>query len=97
MAHLSGGQQQRVYIIRALISNPDFIILDEPTSALDPSFRSFFNDIITALHHEGKQLFLSHMNHGALCDCASVLYIDQEIRFFGGLQEYFEKEKNIHV
>ncbi|HOH94605.1 MAG: Zinc import ATP-binding protein ZnuC [Tenericutes bacterium ADurb.Bin024] len=98
MAHLSGGQQQRVYIIRALISNPDFIILDEPTSALDPSFRSFFNDIITALHHEGKTIiFVTHELHGALCDCASVLYIDQEIRFFGGLQEYFEKEKNIHV
>ncbi|TAH59353.1 MAG: metal ABC transporter ATP-binding protein [Bacillota bacterium] len=98
MAHLSGGQQQRVYLIRALISNPDIIILDEPTSALDPSFRSFFNEIIRELHHEGKTIiFVTHELHGALCDCANVLYIDQEIRFFGDLQEYFAKEHSIHV
>ena len=98
MAHLSGGQQQRVYIIRALISNPDFIILDEPTSALDPSFRSYFNDIITDLHKEGKTIiFVTHELHGALCDCANVLYIDREIKFFGHLHDYLEKEKSIHV
>lgn len=36
---LSGGYQQRVMIARALMHNPEFIILDEPTVGLDPSTR----------------------------------------------------------
>lgn len=97
MANLSGGQQQRVYLIRALINNPDFIILDEPTSALDPSFRAYFNEIIMDLHHQEKTIiFVTHDLHDTLCDCAHVLYIDQEIRFFGTLGEYQQKEHTIH-
>lgn len=96
--HLSGGQQQRVYLIRALISNPDVIILDEPTSALDQSFRGFFNEFIKSLHHEGKTIiYVTHELHGTLCDCANVLYIDQDIRFFGNLEQYFAKEPHLYV
>lgn len=89
MSTLSGGQQQRVFLIRALISNPDFIILDEPTSALDPSFRRHFNKIVMELHHEKKTIiFVTHDLHEALCDCADIIYIDQEIKFFGTLPDY---------
>lgn len=97
MSQLSGGQQQRVYLIRALISEPETIILDEPTSALDPSFRTYFNEIIMDLHHHGKTIiFVTHDLHDTLCDCAHVVYIDQNIRFFGKYPEFREKEHSDH-
>ncbi len=97
MNYLSGGQQQRVYLIRALISDPDFIILDEPTSALDPSFRTYFNEIVMDLHHAGKTIiFVTHDLHDTLCDCAHVLYIDQEVRFYGTYPDFRASEGGHH-
>lgn len=46
---LSGGYQQRVIICRALMHNPEFIILDEPTVGLDPATRKHLWKIIADL------------------------------------------------
>ncbi len=47
--HLSGGERRRVEIARALVLNPDFILLDEPFTGIDPKTRGEIQEIIRAL------------------------------------------------
>ncbi len=99
MAYLSGGQQQRVYLIRALISQPDLLILDEPTSALDPSFREKFYQMLYAFQQD-KKMTIIHVTHDltdAVKDDCKVMYVDQTIKFLGTYRAYHEFEHRGHA
>jgi len=68
---LSGGMQRRLTIARALINNPELVVLDEPTTGLDPQARHVIWGRLMELKSQGKTLLLTtHYMEEAerLCD-----------------------------
>lgn len=57
---LSGGQRQRVLIARALVTDPELLILDEPTASLDTKGQTDFFDLLKELNRELTILVVSH-------------------------------------
>lgn len=56
---LSRGMKQRLCLARALIHDPQFLILDEPASDLDPRSRFEFKEILKELRDNGKTIIIS--------------------------------------
>lgn len=73
-AEVSMGLQQRVGIARAIISEPEIVVLDEPTSALDPTARAEIIDLLTQVQNAlgTAYLFISH-------DLSSVRHISHRV------------------
>jgi lipooligosaccharide transport system ATP-binding protein len=68
---LSGGMKRRLTIARALISDPDLLILDEPTTGLDPQARHLLWDRLYRLKQDGVTLVITthYMDEAEqLCD-----------------------------
>jgi lipooligosaccharide transport system ATP-binding protein len=71
IATLSGGMQRRLSLVRALINDPELLVLDEPTTGLDPQARQLIWQRLRQLKTEGLTLILTthYMEEAArLCD-----------------------------
>jgi len=60
ISDLSGGHRQRVLIARALVSNPDLLVLDEPTASIDSRGQTDFYTLLQELNRELTILMVSH-------------------------------------
>ena len=73
---LSGGMKRRLAFVRALLSNPELLILDEPTTGLDPTVRHLLWEKILSFRQARKTtLVTTHYMHEAesLCDRIVIL------------------------
>ena len=60
IGEISGGQLQRTLLGRAIISNPDLLVLDEPLSYIDKHFETRLYDIIADIARRATILLVSH-------------------------------------
>lgn len=97
---LSGGQKQRVGVARAIITNPDFVVLDEPTSSLDMSLRIHMLSLLQRLQRElnTAYLFISHdlstVRH--LCDRVLVMYLGRIVEM-GRTEDVFNNPQHVYT
>ena len=75
ISQLSGGQKQRIAIIRALMMDPEIVVLDEPTSALDPSMINEVGEVIDLLRSINKTVVIVTHNAGFVKKyCTDVIF-----------------------
>lgn len=90
IGELSGGQQQRVMLARALVNNPELLVMDEPTAALDPEIRDRFYELVARMNKsKGTTVLLVTHDTGTIGQYASrMLYLDKKVLFFGSFDEF---------
>lgn len=78
LRQLSGGMKRRFQIAKALVHDPDILILDEPTAGVDVELRHDLWKYLKELHHDGKTILLTtHYIEEAELLCENVAIIDE--------------------
>jgi zinc transport system ATP-binding protein len=92
IGELSGGQQQRIFIARALVSDPELLILDEPTVGIDIESSESFYNMLKNLHQDNNMtLVLVTHDVGVMTDYVTdVACLNKQIHFHGNTKEFEE-------
>lgn len=91
LSTLSGGERKRLFLVRLLITNPNFLILDEPTNDFDIFTMNILEDFL--LNYQGCLLIVSHDRYfmDKVADTLFILEDDGSVSgFVGKCSEYIE-------
>jgi branched-chain amino acid transport system ATP-binding protein len=92
---LSGGEQKMLAIARALMTNPQFVLLDEPTEGLAPTLVKILEERIHKLKEAGLTVLLAEQNIKFTLGLSDYGYIidNGRIRYQGAVEELIDNEE----
>lgn len=100
LGSLSGGQQQRALIARALMGNPDVIILDEPSTGVDESNQNEIYNIISQINKVNKKTIISieHNVHTALKYSTHILKVhNKNVKLYTASEYKILRDRNFEI
>ena len=93
---LSGGEQQMLAIARALVADPQLLLLDEPSEGLAPVIVEQIADVLRVVHKEGISVLLVEQRLDFCLALAQRIYVLETGRIvFDGTTEEFEADPSI--
>lgn len=95
IGELSGGQQQRILIAKALVNEPQLLILDEPTTGIDLETQNKFYALLRKLNSENKiTIILASHDLDAINKLANkIACVNRKMSFHGDAHEFFGNEQ----
>jgi len=92
---LSGGEQQMLTVARALMTNPEFLLLDEPTEGLAPMIIEVLEERIGKLRDKGLTVLLAEQNQRVALKLSDQGYVIDNgiIRYHGTIEDLRENEE----
>lgn len=90
IGNLSGGQQQRIFIARALVNEPELLILDEPTVGIDEANVKRFYELLHQLNTEQNitLLLVTHDTSIMTEYATDIVCLNKTLHFHGNPEEY---------
>ena len=91
---LSGGQQQRLCIARAIVAEPDVLLLDEPCSALDPIATLRIEELIREIAESYTVLIVTHNMQQAtrVSEATAFMYLGRRVEY-GPTEQIFQNPR----
>lgn len=90
IGELSGGQVQRTLLARAIVNDPELLILDEPVSSVDPETREDFFQYLARVNKEKQTtiLLITHDIGHSVKSTNKLLFLDKRVLFYGGYGQF---------
>lgn len=95
ISELSGGQLQRAYLARALVGNPELLILDEPDTYVDANVKQSFYSLLKELNSSDRDtavVLVSHDVGAVLPVVKSIICVNKTIEYHGSSAGISEKD-----
>ncbi|MEM4188273.1 MAG: ABC transporter ATP-binding protein [Candidatus Hadarchaeum sp.] len=91
---LSKGEKQRVLLARALLHDPELLVLDEPAEGLDPRARVELRELLVLLRERGKTILISsHILSDLEEVCSHLIFIDRGKILYQGSRERLLRDR----